>query len=117
MTRVTRILIVDNEPRWIKFAQQDLVPFEVVVAHTNEEARVELEQDQFDLVIASAGNLAILDLIAANYSEKTLVVTTLQPSTQEALRAYRSGAVRYFPKSFGRQDLINNVKDILPKAE
>jgi DNA-binding NtrC family response regulator len=116
MTRKTRILIIDNEPRWIEFAQQDLVSFEIVVAHTDEEARAQLEQDQFDLVIASAGSIEILDLIAAHYSEKTVVVTTVRPSTQEALRAYRSGAVRYFSKSFGHQDLLNNVKDVLPKA-
>jgi DNA-binding NtrC family response regulator len=39
----------------------------------------------------------------------------VQPTTQEALQAYRMGAIRYFPKSFSQQDLLNNIKEVLPK--
>lgn len=114
MVKKIRILIIDNEPRWLEFAQQDLITFEIVVAHNEQEAREQLEQDQFDLVVANASSMDILELIAAQYSEKKVVVTTVKPTTQEALRAYRSGALRYFSKSFGRQDLLKQVRDVLP---
>jgi DNA-binding NarL/FixJ family response regulator len=112
---VVRILIIDSEPRWIDFAKRDLGVFEIVVAKTEEEAIAELEQDQFDLVIASAASLNILRIISEEYSEKKVVVTTVQPSTQEALQAYRLGAIRYFPKSFSQRDLLNNIKEVLPE--
>lgn len=112
---IVRILIIDSEPRWIKFAKRDLGIFEIVVAKTEEDAIMELEQDQFDLVIASAASLDILKIISKKYSEKRVVVTTVQPTTQEALQAYRLGAIRYFPKSFSQQDLLNNIKEVLPE--
>jgi DNA-binding NarL/FixJ family response regulator len=112
---LVRILIIDSEPRWIEFAKRDLGVFEIVVAKTEEEAIAQLDEDQFDLVIASAASLEILKVISEKYSEKKVVVTTVQPSTQEALQAYRMGAIRYFPKSFSQQDLLNNVKEVLPK--
>lgn len=111
---IVRILIIDSEPRWIEFAKRDLGIFEIVVAKTEEEAIAELKQDQFDLVIASAASLDILKIISEEYSEKKVVVTTVQPSTQEALQVYRLGAIRYFPKSFSQQDLFNNIKEVLP---
>jgi DNA-binding NtrC family response regulator len=110
-----RILIIDNEPRWIEFAKKDLDIFEIVVAKTAKDAFAELEKDMFDLVIASSRNLKILEVIAEKYSDKRVVVTTIQPSTEEALQAYRLGAVRYFPKSFSESDLLKQVEDVIPK--
>ena len=107
---MTRILIIDDEPRWINFAKSDLGKFEIVVAPDTETALAELEADQFDLVIASSRRLDVLKVIAEKYSDKPVVVTTVQPTTQEALAAYRLGAMRYFAKSFGRQDLFDRVR-------
>ncbi len=109
-----RILIIDNEPRWLNFAKSDLDKFEIVVAHNAEAAIAELKKDRFDLVIASSSNLNILKIISEKYSDKRVVVTTVQPNTQEALNAYRLGAVRYFPKSFSPKDLLNHVTEVLP---
>ena len=58
-----RILIIDDEPRWIDFAKSDLSKFEIVVARDIETAIDELEADQFDLVIASSRRLDMLDTI------------------------------------------------------
>lgn len=109
-----RILIIDNEPRWIEFVKHDLSRFEIVVAPDMETAISELEMDKFDLVIASSGHLDILEIIAKKFKEKRFVVTTVQPTTQEALDAYRLGAMRYFPKSFDSQDLIKRIHDVIP---
>jgi DNA-binding NtrC family response regulator len=111
-----RILIIDNEPRWLDFVKNDLHKFEIVVAPDTKTALAELKKDKFDLVIASSKNLEVLETISEKYSDKRVVVTTVQPSTREARDAYRLGAVRYFPKSFNPKDLLNHVKDVIPKA-
>jgi DNA-binding response OmpR family regulator len=112
----TRILIIDDEPRWIEFAKSDLRNFEIVVAPDPDTALAELEADQFDLVIASSRRLDVLEIIADKYSDKQVVVTTVQPTTQEALTAYRLGARRYFAKSFGPRDLFERIKEVIPAA-
>jgi DNA-binding NtrC family response regulator len=108
-----RILIIDDEPRWINFVRNDLQKFEIVVAPDAETALAELEADLFDLVIASSRRLDVLQVIAAKYADKRVVVTTIQPTTQEALAAYRLGAMRYFAKSFAQEDLLNRVQEII----
>lgn len=108
-----RILIIDNEPRWINFVRSDLGSFEIVVASDIAAAIEELEQDQFDLIIASSGYLAILEDISERFSDKQVLVTTVKPNTQEALDAYRKGAIRYITKSFREQDLLNNVRELV----
>ena len=110
-----RILIIDNEPRWIEFVKRDLETFEIVVAHNTDEALIELAKDKFDLVIASARNLGVLETIGEKYGDKRVMVTTIQPSTEEALKAYRMGAVRYLPKSFGQKTLFKQVSEVIPK--
>lgn len=112
----TRILIIDDEPRWIDFAKSDLGKSEIIVARDTETALAELEANQFDLVIASSRRLDALEVIARKYADKRVVVTTVQPTTQEALAAYRLGAMRYFAKSFGRDDLLNRVKEVIPAS-
>jgi DNA-binding NtrC family response regulator len=109
-----RILLIDDEPRWIDFARRDLESFEIVVAKSFEEAVAELEQDQFDLVIASSRWLKVLELIQEKFAEKRVMVTTIKPTPEEALFAYRRGAVDYIPKSFGKQELLEHVKKAVP---
>ena len=109
-----RILIIDDEPRWIDFVRNDLDIFEIIVAKDDDEALTLLEEDMFALVIASSRHLKILEIIAEKYSDKAVVVTTIKPSIEEALEAYRLGAVRYIPKSFSQKDLLNQVKEVIP---
>lgn len=59
-----RILIIDNEPRWLNFAKSDLDKFEIIVAPDADTALAELKKDQFDLVIASSSNLDVLSITA-----------------------------------------------------
>jgi len=108
-----RILIIDNEPRWINFAKSDLGGFDIVIAPDIDTAIKELEKDQFDLVIASSGYLAILEDISKRFSDKQVVVTTVKPSTQEALDAYDKGAIGYITKSFREQDLLKNIRELI----
>jgi len=108
-----RILIIDDEPRWLEFAKHDLGRFEIVVAADAETAIDELEADQFDLVIASSRHLDVLEVIAQRFSDKRVIVTTVKPTTQEAITVYRLGAIRYLAKSFGPKDLDDEVGDLV----
>ena len=110
-----RILIIDAETRWISFAQSELSDFEIVVAPDENAALAELDADDFELVIASSRYLEFLKVVAEKYKDKRFIVTTVRPTTQEALAAYRLGAMRYFPKSFGDRDLSNRIKEIVPR--
>ena len=108
-----RILIIDDEPHWLSFVAYDLQGFSLVVAQSEEAVLEALEADQFELIVASSRYLDILKIIAEKHTSKRVVVTTISPTTQEALAAYYLGAKRYFPKSFGECDLFNQVKDIV----
>ena len=106
-----RILIIDNEQYWISFATKDLSMFEIVVAHTKEQAIAEIEKDNFDLVIASSSCLDILASITDRYP---VFVLTMRPTVQEARDAYQQGAWRYLTKSFGQSDLVRHVGEVIP---
>lgn len=109
-----RILLIDDELHWINFAKSDLDTFEIVVAPDSETALKELEADRFDLVIASSRRIDVLQIIAEKYRDKKVIVTTMQPTTEEAVKAYDLGALRYFAKSFGRRDLFERIQEIIP---
>lgn len=111
-----RILIVDDEMHWIDFVRSDLDKFEIVVARDADSALAQLEADKFDLVIASSRCLDVLQTIAEKYSDKRVIVTTMRPTPEEAIAAYRLGAREYFAKSFGRRDLFNRVRELLSLA-
>jgi DNA-binding NtrC family response regulator len=111
-----RILIVDKEPRWLNFVRHDLNKFEIVFAPDIKTALAELKNDKFDLVIASSSNLEVLKIISDKYAGKRVIVTTVHPSTREALDVYRLGAIRYFPKSFVPNNLFKYVKEVIPNA-
>jgi DNA-binding NtrC family response regulator len=112
-----RMLIIDNEPRWLDFVKNELHTFEIVVAPDIETALKELGKDQFELVVASSNNLEVLETISQKYSDKSLVVTTIQPNTREARDVYRLGAIRYFPKSFTPKDLSKHVSELNSKEK
>lgn len=112
----TRILIIDNEPRWIEFAENDLKGCDIVVAHNIDTALNELEKDKFNLVIASSGYLEVLESVSERIKDKQVMVTTVKPNTQEALDAYRKGADRYITKSFQKENLYNDVRKLVPAS-
>jgi len=109
-----RILIIDDEPRWIEFVKDNLSKFEIIVAPDIRTALDELAANRFDLIIASSRRMDVLEVIARKYSDKRVVVTTVQPTTQEARTAYKLGALRYFAKSFNRHDLFNRLSEVIP---
>ena len=108
------ILIIDDEPRWINFTKKNPEMFNIVAVSDVETAMKELAMGQFDLVIASARHLDTLKMIHERYVDKPMVVTTVEPTSQEARQAYRLGARRYFAKSFDYNDLLQQIQKVLP---
>ncbi len=110
----TRVLIIDDEPRWIDFVKHDLSKSEITVARDASEALKYLARVKPDLVIVSSRRLDVLRIIKEKYALKRVVVSTIKPSTQEALTAYRLGALRYFPKSFAQHNLLDLMQEVIP---
>lgn len=115
MTR--RILIIDDEPRWLEFAQRDLVGrYEVAVAKDVAVALEKLRAADYDLVIASTRRLDVVEKIRREYANKPIMVMTIRPTTQEATQVYGLGATRYVSKSFGPSDLYRRVNELFQIA-
>lgn len=114
--KAPHILLVDSDPRWIDFVQQDLSRFEIVVARDAETAILELEADWFDLIIVGSQPLDVLENISKRFVDMRVIVVAVLPTTLEAVTAFRLGAVRYIGKSFGRGDLLKYVREIIPLA-
>ncbi len=115
MTR--RILIIDDEPRWLEFAQRDLVGrYEVEVAKDATAALEKLRVANYDLIIASTRRLDVVEKIRREHIDKPIMVMTIRPTTQEASQVYSLGATRYVSKSFGPSDLYRRVSEMFQRA-
>lgn len=111
-----RILIIDDEPKWITFAEDDLgTAFTVEVATDLETALAKLQADRYDLIIASSRRLDILEAIRKQYPGKRMVVVTGQPTTGEAIHMYRLGALDYFVKDFRRDVVAQKIREAIEK--
>jgi DNA-binding NtrC family response regulator len=112
-----RILIVDDEPRWLNFAREDLeVTFEVDVATDLETSLAQLEKKQYDLIIASSRRVDVLEAISQLYPKKPVVVATGQPTTREAINIYRLGAMDYFAKDFRPEVVSGKAQEAIKKS-
>jgi DNA-binding NtrC family response regulator len=111
-----RILVVDDEPRWLDFARDNLgTAFEVEVATDLETALAKLKKNLYDLIIASSGRLNVLEAITNQFPRKRLVVATGQPTTREAITMYRLGAMDYFTKDFRSEVVSEKIHEAIQK--
>lgn len=111
-----RILIIDDEPRWIDSARCSLgTTFEVEVATDLEEALAKLKKDRYDLIVASSRRLDVLEAISKKFPAKRVVVATGQPTTREAITMYRFGVLDYFAKDFRREIVSDKVREAIQK--
>ena len=111
-----RILIVDDQPEWLKFAQDELREYRLEVAESSGTALQKLEKKRYDLIITNIRRLDVLQAIAEKYPDNHVVVMTISPSTQEAATAYRLGAMDYFPRSFRSRSVLAVVEEAMRKA-
>ena len=113
----THILAVDDEPRWLAFAQDDLgANFDVEVASDLETTLALLKKKSYDLIISSSRRLDVLKAINEKYPEERVVVATGQPTTREAIDIYRLGALDYFAKDFRRDVISTKIREAIQKS-
>ena len=106
-----RILIIDDEPKWLDFTQDDLgAMFDVEIAKTFEDALEKLgKKNHFELIIVSSRCPDVLKMLQEQHPDKHVVVATGQPTPREAIRMYRLGARDYFAKDFRRNILSQKI--------
>jgi len=108
-----RILIIDEEPRWIDFAKNSLVGIEVTSVPNIDGAVKILSSKSFDLVIASSIQIGTLGKLKEENFGKPIFITSSEPSRKEMRCAYQLGAKRYLPKTFDSKALKDEVYEIL----
>jgi DNA-binding NtrC family response regulator len=112
----SRILAVDDEPKWLAFTREQLGKmFEVEVASNLETTLAMLKKTSFDLIIASSRRRDVLKAINENYPEERVIVATGQPTTREAIDTYRLGALDYFTKDFRAEVISAKVQEAMQK--
>lgn len=111
-----RVLIIDDDMRWAKFVERELREFEVVIAPDVHSAFEALKTTPFDLIIVSPRHFDDIKLIKSKYPNQRVVAVTMQSGTEEQLKAYRSGAIRYFAKSFNREDILSRIEELIPTS-
>ena len=117
----TRILIVEDD-HGLREALEDtllLGGYSVFCAQNAEEAMIELNNTEVDLVVSDVqmGSISGIDLlanIAKKYPQLPIILMTAYGNIDDAVKAIRMGAVDYLTKPFAPQVLINLVDKYAP---
>ncbi len=86
-----KILIIDDEPRWLAYWQAQGVD-------TVSPQEATTQSTGYQIAIVGSRFLSCIPVLRQN--GVAVLVATWQPTTQEAKLAYRAGAVEYLTKSF-----------------
>ena len=117
----TRILIVEDD-HGLREALEDtllLGGYSVFCAQNAEEAMIELNNTEVDLVVSDVqmGSISGIDLLASiakKYPQLPVILMTAYGNIDDAVKAIRMGAVDYLTKPFAPQVLINLVDKYAP---
>jgi DNA-binding response OmpR family regulator len=110
-------LVIDREPEWREFAGDILGQNKYTVDLLNDfqAASHKIAETNIDLIIVEAPLLDRLKALAATLADYRLLVVTSAPSVEEAINAYRSGALDYVHKAFGEVSFLMAVAAVLQK--
>lgn len=122
MNTKARILVVDDERSMQEFLEIFFRSegYEVVTAGSVETARLQLESDDFDVVITDiqmpgGSGLDLLHLCYDLAPEAVVIMITAFASTETAIRAMKEGAYDYVTKPFKVDELRIVVEKALEK--
>jgi len=120
MAKVTRILVVDREPRICEFLEflLDRYGYRTDSAHHAAEALARAEADAYDLVLADlaapgADGFALVARLRAVRPDLPVIVVTGCPSLETAVAAMLNGAADYVAKPFNIDELRKVVSHAL----
>ena len=120
----TRLLVVDDEESLAEFLRLlfEKEGYDVQIANSVEEARGQLDQRAFDLVLCDIlmpdGNgLELLKEIKAQSSGTAVIMMTAYASNKSAIEAMKLGAYNYISKPFDVEELTVVAAGALEKTE
>lgn len=99
-----KILLVDDEPRWIKFIKS--------VFGKMVDISLSVKDNGYDLIILSS---RMLD--KAQDIKDDFIIVTGQPTTKEAIKAYRLGAKDYISKDFRESVILRKCMDVINESK
>ena len=107
-----RILIVDDEPDVLDTLEELLTMHRVVKAGTFEEAKRQMETQQFDLAILDIMGVNGYELLDMAVARKVTAVmfTAHALSPEDTMKSFRGGAAYYVPK-----DKMGEMPEIIAK--
>ncbi|HEY4718282.1 MAG TPA: response regulator transcription factor [Anaerolineales bacterium] len=120
---VTRILVVDDEPRFVRLVEANLQTegFEVIKATNGKEA--------VDLTVAEKPHLILLDVMMPEmdgfqacerireFSTVPIIMLTAKGDEEHRVRGLNLGADDYVVKPFSANELIARVQAVLRRAQ
>ncbi len=118
----TDILVVDDEPKIIKFveASLSLAGYNILTALTGNEAKMMLSGGLPDLIILDLGlpdvdGFEILEELRA-YSTVPIIILTARDNESDKVRGLELGADDYLTKPFGTQELKARIEAVLRRV-
>jgi len=116
------ILIVDDEPRMIRFIRMnlELEKFRVIEAHNGLEALDKVRKDLPSLVILDVmmpelDGFETLQMIR-EVSSVPVIMLTVRADEEDKVRGLELGADDYVTKPFGARELVSRVKAVLRRT-
>ena len=118
---MTRVLIVDDHPivrRGLMQVLQDEPDFTVGEAGHAREALDQIKQTPFDLVIADidlpgTNGIELLKVIKQQYKNTPVLMLSVYPEDQVAVRVLRAGASGFLSKETAPEQLVVAIRKIL----
>jgi len=119
----TKILVVDDEPRYLRLMEANLVTdgFQVLKATNGQEAVDTVAEKHPDLVLLDV-MMPILDGFAAcerirEFSNVPIIVVTARGSENDRVRGLDLGADDYIVKPFSATELLARVRAVLRRVQ
>src|SRR4030042_2239155 len=117
-----KILIVDDEPRFVRLMEANLVAdnYLVVKAYNGQQALEIVENEKPDLVLLDI-MMPVLDGFIVcerirKFSTVPIIVVTVKGEEQDRVRGLDMGADDYIVKPFSATELLARVRAVLRRA-
>lgn len=121
-TQLVKILVIDDHEvvrRGVKqILEENFLYVEVGEAETSQKGIAAVQQEPWDLAIVDINlpdqsGLALLCELHSTAPRLPLMVLSLHPEEQYAVRAFRAGAMAYLTKQTAPEELTRAVKQVL----
>jgi len=119
----TRILVVDDEPRYLRLLEANLLTkaYEVLTAMDGEEALETFSANPVDLILLDVmlprmDGFAVCQRIR-QFSNVPIIILTAKGEEQDRVRGLDMGADDYLVKPFSAMELLARVRAVLRRAK